>query len=174
MNTSFEINKETTTTTWLTPPDLLARLGEFDLDPCAAIGQPWKTAKHHFTEVEDGLKQDWGLYDRVFMNPPYGKGMNLWLEKMAKHGNGITLIFNRLETDQVFDWVWPYCDAALIKHGRIQFLDINGNPGKSGSGTGSVFIAYGEENVNCLRTCGIEGQLLIPDQKVIFSNYSKK
>lgn len=25
---------------WLTPPEIVADLGPFDLDPCAAVGQP--------------------------------------------------------------------------------------------------------------------------------------
>lgn len=30
------------TDTWLTPPQLLADLGEFDTDPCVPENMPWK------------------------------------------------------------------------------------------------------------------------------------
>ncbi len=30
---------------WLTPPDLLVKLGEFDFDPCCEPWMPWRTAK---------------------------------------------------------------------------------------------------------------------------------
>ena len=33
---------------WLTPPGILNRLGEFDLDPCTPIDRPWDTAKLHY------------------------------------------------------------------------------------------------------------------------------
>lgn len=44
---------------WLTPPEILVALGEFDLDPCAPVVRPWPTAKHHFTVEDDGLNQSW-------------------------------------------------------------------------------------------------------------------
>jgi hypothetical protein len=44
---------------WLTPRYILDALGEFDLDPCAATGQPWATARRHLTVHEDGLKEPW-------------------------------------------------------------------------------------------------------------------
>jgi hypothetical protein len=45
---------------WLTPPEIIEALGPFDLDPCAAINQPWPTAKNHFTLHDNGLVQPWG------------------------------------------------------------------------------------------------------------------
>ncbi len=159
MNTSFEVNQKNTTVTWLTPPEILKPLGLFDLDPCAAINQPWSTAKHHFTEVEDGLKQQW--FGRVWMNPPYGNQMHLWLKKMAEHGNGIALTFNRTETLQFANYVWPYADAIFFKTGRIHFLNIEGKKIGNGSGTGSVFMAYGKQNVEALKNSGMPGKLLM-------------
>jgi hypothetical protein len=36
---------------WLTPPEILIALGEFDLDPCAPTPstRPWSTAHTHTT-----------------------------------------------------------------------------------------------------------------------------
>lgn len=160
MNTSFEINRNNTTVVWLTPPEIIKALGEFDLDPCAPIDRPWDTAKHHFTEIEDGLKQEW--FGRVWCNPPYGpKAMPAFLEKMAKHGNGIALTFNRTETKQFADWVWPYADAIFFKTGRIHFLNDKGVKPGNGAGCGSVFIAYGQNNVEALRNSGMTGKLVM-------------
>jgi len=80
-------------TDWATPQDLFDALqlefGPFDLDPC---GSP---ALHYATHViaelgeggyydgsepaADGLTQPW--YGRVFMNPPYGRGIGPWIAK---------------------------------------------------------------------------------------------
>ncbi len=79
------------TDVWLTPPELLAKLGTFDLDPCAPVDSPWDTALNHFTIENDGLKQDW--FGRVWLNPPYGRGMDLWLNKLAKHAGGGLLLY---------------------------------------------------------------------------------
>jgi hypothetical protein len=79
------------TDVWLTPPELLAKLGKFDLDPCAPLDRPWDTATNHFTIDHDGLKQNW--QGRVWLNPPYGRGMERWLEKLANHAGGGWLLY---------------------------------------------------------------------------------
>lgn len=40
-NTNTE-NKED----WLTPPEIIQKLGEFDLDPCVPDNRPWDTARN--------------------------------------------------------------------------------------------------------------------------------
>ena len=85
---------------WLTPPEILKAIGEFDLDPCSPINRPWNTAKKHYTVEDNGLIQEW--IGRVFLNPPYGPETGKWLQKLAEHGNGIALIFARTETDMFF------------------------------------------------------------------------
>lgn len=124
MNTSFEINRKNTTTTWLTPLEIIKCLGEFDLDPCTPDIMPWETAKRRYTEKENGLIQPWT--GRVWLNPPYGKIMERFLERMAQHGNGILLTFNRTETKQFEKYVWPCAHAVLFKTGRIHFLNNEG------------------------------------------------
>lgn len=44
---------------WLTPPEILRALGEFDLDPCAPVVRPWETAARHYTVADDGLALPW-------------------------------------------------------------------------------------------------------------------
>jgi hypothetical protein len=39
---------------WLSPPDLLALLGEFDLDPCCEPWMPWRTAKRMLSLAPHG------------------------------------------------------------------------------------------------------------------------
>jgi hypothetical protein len=154
------LGNETTvsgTDVWLTPPSILEALGEFDLDPCSSLGRPWDTARHHFTIEDDGLAQEW--FGRVWCNPPYGKAMNPFLDKMVKHGNGIVLIFARTETKAFFDYVWDKADAILFIKGRLKFHTPDGKVAGT-AGSPSVLIAYGEENVKALETCGIEGKLL--------------
>ena len=95
--------------TWLTPRPILSRLGAFDLDPCAAPDpRPWDTATVHLTQPADGLLATWPKDHRVWLNPPYGRNIGRWMEKMAKHGSGIALIFARTETEAWSKWVWPY------------------------------------------------------------------
>lgn len=146
------------TTTWLTPPSILAALGEFDLDPCTPLNRPWDTAKHHYTIEDDGLIQPW--FGRVWCNPPYGREMNAFLEKMVTHDpGGIVLIFARTETKAFFDYVWDRADAILFIKGRIKFHRPDGSEGDA-AGSPSVLIAYGRHEAEVLKNCGIPGKFI--------------
>lgn len=147
------------TNVWLTPPALLKAIGPFDLDPCAAIGQPWKTAELMLTEVQDGLRRDWDPAMSVFCNPPYGPNTGTWLTKCAQHGKAIALVFARTETGAFFSSVWGKADGILFLKGRVRFHRPDGSVGDS-AGAPSVLIAYGEAMVERLARSGIEGYLV--------------
>jgi len=100
-----------TTDNWITPRWLIERLGPFDLDPCACEPQPWPTAKRMVTENEDGLLLQWSGF--VWCNPPYGRLLGVWLERMSVHNNGIALVFARTDTRAFHSHVWP-CASALL------------------------------------------------------------
>lgn len=140
---------------WLTPPELLHSLGEFDLDPCSPIERPWPTAKHHYTILDDGLKQKW--FGRVWMNPPYGSHTGDWLNKLAAHGNGMALIFARTETKMFFEHVWNKADGLLFIEGRLHFYHVTGEIAKANAGAPSVIIAYGAPNSEFLSKIPVSG-----------------
>lgn len=157
MNTTFEISKNTSLE-WLTPPELVKKLGEFDLDPCTPINPPFIHAKKNYNLNDDGLSIDWE--GRVYMNPPYGKGMERWMEKLKNHGNGIALIFARTETKCFFNHIWDDAHAVLFVKGRIKFFNLAGRQVGT-PGAPSVFIAYGEKNALVLKNSGIAGKFIL-------------
>lgn len=134
---------------WLTPPELVNRLGPFDLDPCAPIVRPWATARRHLTAHDNGLACAW--WGRVWLNPPYGRETGEWLRRLADHGDGVALIFARTETEAFFDAVWPRADAVLFLRGRLHFHHVDGTRAAFNGGAPSVLIAYGAKNVESLR-----------------------
>jgi hypothetical protein len=143
---------------WLTPPEIISSLGEFDLDPCAPIVRPWETAKKHFTKNDDGLQQTWE--GRVWLNPPYGRESVAWLDRLSEHGNGIALIFARTETNMFIDCVWEKASAVLFIYGRLHFHYVDGTRAKANAGAPSVLVAYGDQNVESLIHCKIPGKLV--------------
>ena len=147
--------------TWLTPPAILAALGPFDLDPCAAPSpRPWPTAARHIELPENGLTAEWA--GRVWCNPPYGAEAARWLDKLATHGNGIALVFARTETKMFHEHVWPRADAVLFLRGRIAFCDRTGKPANS-AGAPSCLIAYGKRNAAVLASHVVEGHCVALD-----------
>lgn len=143
------------TDTWLTPPEILAALGPFDLDPCTPDVMPWATAARRYTEADDGLAQPW--CGRVWLNPPYGKALSRWLARMADHDHGTALIFARTETAAFFRYVWERAGAALFLQGRLHFHLPDGTRAAANSGAPSVLVAYGLHDVDALAECGIDG-----------------
>jgi predicted acylesterase/phospholipase RssA len=58
--------------------------------------EPCQKAKNFYAANEDGRKQSWN--GRVWQNLPYSNPLaERFLEKMAKHNNGIALVFYRIE-----------------------------------------------------------------------------
>lgn len=143
---------------WLTPPEVLATLGRFDLDPCSPINRPWPTAERHFTVEDNGLIQRWS--GRVFLNPPYGPETGKWLARLSEHGDGIALIFARTETEMFHRYGWQRADGMLFLQGRLHFHYVDGSRAKANAGGPSVLIAYGERNVEALERSGLSGHLV--------------
>jgi hypothetical protein len=129
------------TNVWLTPRSILDRLGNFDLDPCAARG--WPTALDHY--YDHGLEREWT--GRIWCNPPYGKHTKDWLDKMMDHGNGIALVFARTDTK----WFQSLrFDAINFISGRVTFLkpDLSTD---TNAGAPSCLIAWGNENIAAIK-----------------------
>ncbi len=148
------------TTTWLTPLHVLAALGPFDLDPCAAPEpRPWPTAGEHITEAADGLSQPWR--GRVWLNPPYhGPTALRFMRRMVQHGRGTALLFARTETALFFETVWNAATALLFLEGRLTFCRPDGTPARANSGAPSVLIAYGADDAARLHGCRLLGQFI--------------
>jgi hypothetical protein len=163
MSTKFyQVDKDSSTDVWLTPPSLINSLGEFDLDPCSPNNLPWKTAKKFYSlgNGEDGLVLPWR--GRVWLNPPYSNWA-AFVEKLKNHGNGIALIFARTETRGFFDHVWNDADSILFLKRRVKFVKADLSGGGSSTAP-SVLIAYGKNNTQTLQESGLEGKLIKMEQ----------
>lgn len=142
---------------WLTPPEIIAALGLFDLDPCSPIARPWPTAARHFTVEDNGLVQPWA--GMVWLNPPYSSAEK-WLARLAAHGDGIALIFARTETTLWHRQVWPHASMLLFLQGRLHFHLVNGRRSRENAGAPSVLVAYGDLAADRVRASRLPGQLV--------------
>ncbi len=115
------------------------------------------------TERDNGLLCFWHGF--VWCNPPYGRSLGIWLERMALHNNGIALIFARTDTRAFFDHVWPVASALLFLRGRLTFCTPSGDLAPLGHNSGgpSVLIGYGSEARRRLNLCRDLGAIAVPD-----------
>ena len=157
MNTSFE-RTANATDEWYTPIEIIEALGKFDLDPCAPIHPLWDTANVMYNKNDDGLKKEWE--GRVWLNPPYSKPLiNQFVERLANHGNGIALLFNRCDNKMFHDIIFKKADGIKFLRQRIKFYRQDGTKGES-PGCGSVLVAFGDINAKILKESNLEGVFL--------------
>jgi len=129
---------------WVTPRYIIDALGPFDLDPCSCSTQPWPCAAVSWCLPDhDGLMEPWSGV--VWLNPPYGPYTARWVRRLVLHGDGIALIFARVETNLWQRDIFPTASAYLFPHRRVLFARPDGSLPRSSSGAPSALIAWGEE-----------------------------
>ena len=138
---------------WLTPPNIITKLGTFDLDPCCPADMPWRTAETMLTSEQDGLSTSW--FGRVWLNPPFGSVAAMWLARMADHRSGIALIQARTEPRRFFDLVWARATSVLILEGRPHFHRADGTRAPFNSGAPICLVGYGRQNDRALEDSGL-------------------
>lgn len=147
-------------TRWLTPPAIPAALGAFDLDPCGAPGHELAARTYLLERGEDGLRLPWS--GRVWLNPPYGREAEAFIERLADHGRGTALIFASPETAVWDRLVWPRATLILLLAGRVTFWTEERVSARTNPGKGSALIAYGLEDAAALRASTLPGWLVEP------------
>lgn len=133
---------------WYTPAYIFEALGcFFDLDVAAPVGGP-KHVPCLTYYYERGLERDW--HGVVWANPPFGgrNGLEPWLDKFARHGNGIALTPDRTSAPW-FQRMAAQADAILFLSPKVKFERPDGSLGNS-PGTGTALFAMGDEGVAAL------------------------
>jgi phage N-6-adenine-methyltransferase len=147
---------------WYTPPEIFDALGvRFGLDPCAPPGGlPWAPVERYYSARDDGLAQEW--HGRVWLNPPYGRGIERWMRRLAAHANGIALVHSRTGTAW---WREALASATAVCFiaGRVRFIDgRTGNRPPGASPEPLVLLAYGLECATAVMRSGLGPTLIVP------------
>ena len=114
----YGLGGKSRTIEWETPPEVFNKLNKefkFNLDPCTT--KRIAKCKRYFTKKEDGLKQNWK--GKVFMNPPYGRGIENWVRKAwteVKKGNA-QVVACLIPVRGGNDWFSIYS-----KYGELRFI----------------------------------------------------
>ena len=123
---------------WPTPQEIFDKLNaefHFTLDPCANDDNH-KCDKYYTLET-NGLAQDWSS-ERIFLNPPYGRGIDKWVKKLYETNAPVkvALLPARTDTHWFHNYVLGKAELRFIK-GRIKFGDS-----KSGAPFPSFLAIY--------------------------------
>ena len=111
---------------WQTPDevlDLVRSVGPIGYDPCTTPDNP-TGARWVSAPPLDGLTSRWGLWELIYVNPPYGRELPKWTAKCAREGTAgseiILLVPARTDT------VWFHRDIRQAHRvcfwkGRMRF-----------------------------------------------------
>lgn len=141
---TVKVHFSSATNEWATPQYLFKWLDDqyhFTLDPCCTH----ETAKcvKHFTLNDSGLTKSWGE-ETVFMNPPYGREIGIWIKKAYEASLAgatvVCLIPARTDTK----WWYDYCleaDNICFLTGRVKFIE-NGISTKDSAPFPSAIVTF--------------------------------
>nr|WP_315972144.1 DNA N-6-adenine-methyltransferase [Lactiplantibacillus plantarum] len=141
----FTSNKED----WETPQDFYDRLNakyHFEWDLAASDDNA--KCSCYFTRDDNSLEQDWeGLSGNLFLNPPYGRELKLWVKKAATTGlkdkqNLVMLIPSRTDTSYWHDYIFNHAEIKFLR-GRLKF-EVDGISGDSAPFPSAVVIYTGD------------------------------
>lgn len=123
----MNVHFSSATNEWATPQDFFDKLNKqfgFTLDPCATKENA--KCKKFYTEADDGLAQDWSK-DRVFCNPPYGRGLKHWVQKAYEESKKgalvVMLIPARTDTSYWHEYIVGGGADIRFLRGRLKFGD---------------------------------------------------
>jgi phage N-6-adenine-methyltransferase len=126
VNTELMFSSETDL--WSTPQYTYDRLDEiyhFELDPCCNL-KNCKCKYGFWVEEYDGLKESWGKYKSIFMNPPYGRTIGKWIKKAYEESQKgctvVCLLPARTDTKWFHEYIYNKAEIRFIK-GRLKFGD---------------------------------------------------
>ncbi len=155
MTTQLAIKKLNTSDDFLTPPEIVEAMGQFDLDPCSSHRQHKRLACQEYRFPEDnGLLLPW--HGSVFVNPPFSE-LQAWINRFTVHGDGVLLVPARVEVSWFWK-LWHACDGIFFTKGPVKYLCPEGkSPPRF---FGGAFCAMGELNVQRLHKIPLKGVLV--------------
>ncbi|WP_112437334.1 DNA N-6-adenine-methyltransferase [Rhizobium sp.] len=133
---------------WYTPKHVFDALGcHFDMDVASPATGTTHVPATSFLSA-DSLQAEWSGF--VWMNPPFGgrNGLEPWLTKFFRHGNGIALTPDRTSAPWFRD-AWKHAELVLFTP-KLRFIRPDGSEGKSPS-NGTALWAVGAKAEDALR-----------------------
>jgi len=127
-------------TDYLTPPSILDPVrryfgGTIPLDPASTPTNPCGAVRHYFPPNHDGLSLSWGEDVTwgevrpwgVYVNPPYGRSIRDWMEKIAMEAEvGVVVLAllpaNRWEQEYFHESILTFANAACFVRSRVSFI----------------------------------------------------
>lgn len=170
---------------WMTPEWLLniardSMGGGIEFDPCSTeIANRLVGANVYFTKEQDGLSQEWLPHARVFMNPPYSRGViDAFVERLTDNWKSGLIDQAFVITNNVTDSTWAHrmfneCTSLCFLRGRVHFLGPDLRPIKQ-TRQGQCLWYFGANDRDFRELCQPHGVVLQRTSPRTFIDMSRK
>lgn len=125
-------------------------LGGIALDPCTTTDNPCG-ADHFYTVADDGLKQPW-IGPTVYVNPPYGKAREPWVDRCiaaGRRGLGVVLLIPAATDTRVFQRGFSSADGVVFIRGRVKFGVLRPNRRQQAASHPSALLGWNVDLSPC-------------------------
>jgi hypothetical protein len=132
--------------------------GRIDLDPCTFPDNPTE-AETFYTVEDDGIGRSWFEATRpwrgvpsVFVNPPYGKAREPWVEKCIQagaRGQQVVLLIPAATDTRIFQRAASTSTAIVFVRGRLKFGSKRDNGRQHAASHPSALIGWNTDLAAC-------------------------
>lgn len=112
-------------TDWASPQAVFDALhARFDFTIDVAADASNAKCPRYYDLAKDGLAQSW-QGERVWCNPPYGRGLDLWVRKAFEEASTgqatvVLLLPARTDTKWFHEYILPHAEIEFVQ-GRLRF-----------------------------------------------------
>lgn len=130
-------------------------LGGIGLDPCTEPSNPTGAIVFYWATV-DGLTMPWSRPDwtpSVFVNPPYAKAREPWVERCIAHGahQRVVLLIPAATDTRIFQRAAETADALVFIRGRLKFGVLRPNRRQVAASHPSALIGWNVDLSACAK-----------------------
>src|SRR5262245_3773038 len=137
---------------WLTPPHVVEAVrqyfgGQIGLDPATNPSNP--TCARNWC-INEGTELPWEAWPSIFVNPPYGRELPKWIEKIGAEAEAGAHIVALLPGQRFETGYWqkhvlsPRLTAICFIRGRLKFLRPDGTPAANNPFGSMLYVFNGD------------------------------
>ena len=144
-------NQTQFTPTYVLDPVRVDLGGVIGLDPCTTLDNPVGAATF-YTPEDDGLVQPWDVADTIFVNPPYSKAREPWVERCiaaGERGLRVILLMPAATDTRIFQTAVSTSTAVVYIKGRVKFGTLRPNRRQHAASHPSALIGWNTDLEAC-------------------------
>lgn len=128
--------------------------GSIGLDPCTTAENPTGALEFYTPELDglNGMWRMWNWLPTVFVNPPYGKAREPWVDRCieaAANSQRIVLLIPAATDTMIWQRAVSSAEAVVFVRGRLKFETLRPNRRRRAASHPSSLIGWNTDLAEC-------------------------